>query len=407
MSLPQPKVEIGFDLTDRPNSPFFTLDDSLRGRLDNSDYRLGGFIFFDVTDRARGFSSNRGRPSQFSTFPAGQVTIELNNHDRAFDPLYTASPFFGNIIPRRQMRVSFGDYRVFTGWIEDWDLNYTPDGDSTVTAIAYDAFYIVANQNLAEFTPSVQTADERINTILDRPGVNWSTDLRDLEVSDQNMGAYQVDADTNALQYIQKIAESEPGEVFVNKDGAISFTNRLKYPQSAGLVTIGENGISFDSLRVIYGAEELYNEVTVSRLTGGTAIASDISSQNEYGVRAYSISDLLVESDDQIAEIAVEYASRFSQPEYRIEAAEIDMRKPSDTDRNKLFGLEIGDVVNVTFTPNQIPPAIVKYLEIINIEHVVTTSSHYMTLGFKEITYAPLVLDDEVFGKLDVGTLSW
>lgn len=407
MSHYEPLVEIGFDLTESPIGPFFRLDDDISGRLDNADFRLGGTIFYDVTDRVRNITSARGRPSQFSAFPAGQLTLEFNNHDRAFDPLYTASPFYGNIVPRREVRVSFGEQRVFTGWIEDWDLDYTPDGNSLVTAIAYDAFYILTNQNLAEFTPSVETADARINTILSRPGVNWPADLRNLETSTQNMGAYTVAAETNALTYIQNVAAAEPGEVFVDKAGNIAFTNRQKYPTSENLVTLGEGGIAFDNLRVIYGAEQLYNEVTISRLNGGTAIASDITSQGEYGVRAYSQSDLLVETDDQIVEIAVQYASQFSQPEYRVESLDIDLEKLSNENRDLILGLEIGSVVVWSFTPNNIAPAITRYLEIINIEHTVTTSTHDIMLGFKEITYAPLVLDDTLFGKLDVGTLSW
>lgn len=407
MTLPTPTVEIGFDLTDSPIGPFFRLDDDVAGRLDNTDFRLGGTIFYDVTDRVRSLSTQRGRPNEFSDFPSGQLSIELNNHDRAFDPLYTASPFFGNIVPRREVRVSFNGDRIFTGWIEDWDLEYTPDGDSTVSANAYDAFYIITNQTLSEFTPAVETADERINTVLSRPGVNWPTDLRNLEASTQNMGDYLIEADTNALTYIQNVARAEPGQVFVDKGGSIAFTNRQKYPTSTDLVTLGEGGIPFDNLRVIYGAEDLYNEVTISRLQGGTAIASDISSQGEYGVRAYSESDLLVETDDQIVEIALEYASRFSQPEYRVESLEVDMQKLSTVNKEAIFNLELGSVVEWVFTPNGISPAIDRYLEIINIQHVVTTSTHYVTLGFKEIRYAPLVLDDTLFGKLDVGTLSW
>jgi hypothetical protein len=278
--------------------------------------------------------------------------------------------------------LSIGEVRVFTGWIEDWNLEYRPDGDSLVTAIAYDAFYILTNQTLTEFTPSVETADERINTILSRPGVNWPEDLRNLEVSTQNMGAYLVDDGTNALTYIQNVAVAEPGEVFVDKGGSIAFTNRQKYPVSDGLVTLGDGGIPFDNLRVIYGAEELYNEVTISRKNGGTAIASDISSQGEYGVRAYSQTDLLVETNDQIAEIAVEYASRLSQPEYRVEALDVDMQKISTENKASVLGLEIGSVVEWAFTPNGISPAITRYLEIINIEHLITTSTHDVTFGF-------------------------
>lgn len=405
MSLPTPTVEIGFDLTDSPVGPFLRLDDPIAGRLDSPDYRLGGTIFYDVTDRVRTISSGRGRPSIFSAYPAGQVSIEFNNHDRAFDPLFEASPFYGNIVPRREIRLRFGTQRVFSGWIEDWDLNYLPNGDSTVTAIGYDAFYIIANQTLSAFTPAVETADERINTVLSRPGVGWPEELRDLEPSTQTMGDYPIDDGTSALTYIQNVALSEPGEVFIDKTGRVAFRNSETYPTSAGLVSLGDGGIGIDNLRVIYGAEQLFNEITITRKDGGTAIASDIASQNAYGIRAYNANDLLVETDQQAAQIAVDYASRFSQPEYTVESTQVDVQKLSDVNKEAVLGLELGSVVKLVFTPNNIPPAITKYLSIINIEHVVTTSTHYITFGFKEITYAPLVLDDAVFGMLDVGTL--
>ena len=405
MSLPTPKVEIGFDLTQSPIGPFLRLDDPVAGTLDSPDNRLGGGFFYDITDRVVNITSTRGRPSVFSGFPAGQISIELNNHDRAFDPLFLDSPFYGNIVPRREIRLSFGTDRVFSGWIEDWDLNYLPDGDSTVMATGFDAFYIIAGQTLDAFTPSVETADSRINTILSRPGVDWPVDLRDLEVSTQNMGTQAIEDGTSAFTYLQNIAQSEPGEVFVNKAGSVAFRNRDTYPTSDGLITLGDGGISIDNLRVIYGAEQLFNEITISRKDGGTAIASDIASQSAYGIRAYNDSDLLVETDDQVAAIAVDYASRFSQPEYRIESTQVDVQKLSDLNKANVLGLELGDVVKFVFTPNNIPPAITKYLRVINIEHSVTTSTHYITFGFKEITYAPLVLDDAVFGILDEARL--
>jgi hypothetical protein len=405
MSVPTPTVEIGFDLTGSAIGPFLRLDSAVAGTLDSPDNRLGGAGFYDITDRVVNITSTRGRPSIFSGFPAGQISIELNNHDRAFDPLFEASPFFGNIIPRREIRLSFGGERVFSGWIEDWDLNYLPNGDSTVMATGFDAFYIIANQSLGEFTPSVETADSRINTILSRPSVDWPLTLRDLEPSTQNMGAYLIEEGTSALTYIQNIAQSEPGEVFVNKLGEVAFRNRDTYPVSDGLVTLGEGGVGVDNLRVVYGAEQLFNEITITRKDGGTAIASDIRSQSEYGIRVYSDSDLLVETDEQIAEIAVDYAARFSQPEYRIESTQVDVQKLSELNKAAILGLELGDVAKFVFTPNNIPPAITKYLRIINIEHMVTTSTHYIVFGFKEITYAPLVLDDAVFGILDEARL--
>ena len=46
MSVPTPKVEIGFDLTDNLTGPYFRLDDPVFGQLDTSPYGLGGTIFF-------------------------------------------------------------------------------------------------------------------------------------------------------------------------------------------------------------------------------------------------------------------------------------------------------------------------------------------------------------------------
>ena len=115
MSIPTPKVEIGFDLTDSPIGPFFRLNDDESGRLDNTEYRLGGTIFVDVTDRVRQISLNRGKTRRFANFQSGQLSVEFNNHDRAFDPLYPDSPFAGNIIPRREVRVSLGTAVQFSG----------------------------------------------------------------------------------------------------------------------------------------------------------------------------------------------------------------------------------------------------------------------------------------------------
>ena len=119
MAIPTPKVEVGFDLTESPLAPFFRLDDSVQGVLDNTQYRLGGTLFYDVTSFVKTIDITRGRTQQFTTFPAGQCDVAFNNHLRTFDPLYDLSPYAGNIVPRREIRVSSNGTLTFTGWIED------------------------------------------------------------------------------------------------------------------------------------------------------------------------------------------------------------------------------------------------------------------------------------------------
>ena len=50
MPAPAVKVELGLDLGD--NSPQgFTLDDAVRGVLDNTSFILGGELFYDISNR--------------------------------------------------------------------------------------------------------------------------------------------------------------------------------------------------------------------------------------------------------------------------------------------------------------------------------------------------------------------
>jgi len=406
MSIPTPKVEIGFDLTDSPIGPFFRLDDDVAGRLDNTDYRLGGKIFYDVTDRVRTITWSRGKSRRFANFQAGSLSVEFNNHDRAFDPLYVDSPFYGNIIPRREIRVTSGAAIQFTGWIDDWGLTYTPDGNSLADAIASDAFTIIANQTISAETPIVQTTGERIDAILSSPGVAWSNELRSIETGEKNVGTQEIADNTNALNYMQKVTETEAGLFFVGKNGAITFRDGTQTATSLDLVTFDQQGgISYNNIGIVYGAELLYNEVTIANVGGGTATARDTASQGEYGIRSLTITDLLGATDEQSIELAIKYADLYSAPEYRIEQLEVGLHDLDPADQETVLNIELGSICKVVFTPNGIGDPIEKFIQVIRMNHNVRPESHFVTFGFQEIKYLALVLDDAVFGKLDVGTL--
>lgn len=406
MAIPTPKVEIGFDLTDSPIGPFFRLDDPTQGRLDNIEYRLGGTIFYDVTDRVKSFSISRGKPRRFSSFPAGQAVVEFNNHDRAFDPTYANSPFAGNIIPRREIRVTSGSAIQFTGWVEDWNLAYTPDGNSIADAEALDATTILAKQFLTPGTPTTQLTGARINAALSDAAVNWSTELRDIENGSVLAGSQAIDENTNVLQYLQSIAATEAGLLFIDKQGQVVFKNRQQAPSSSSLIVFDQdNGIPYVAIGIVYGSELLFNRVVIANVGGGTAVATDTASASTYGTRELVQTDLLGANDQQSVDLAVYYADLYSQPEYRVETLEINLNDLSSAEQADILGLEIGSICKVAFTPNGIGDPIEKYIQVIKIDHTVNPTFHKTTLGFQEIKYLYLVLDDAVFGKLDQGYL--
>jgi len=406
MAMPTEKVEIGFDLVSG-TGPFLKLDNPVSGRLDDPDWTLAGTIFFDVTERVKSFSLSRGRSSLFSSFPAGSATVVFNNHDRAFDPLYTASPFFGNIIPKREIRITSGNSVQFSGWIEDWNLSYSPNGDSIADAVAFDATGLLAGRTLPETTPTQQTSGARVNAVLDAAGVDWSPQLREIDTGQAILSNFEIPANTNALTYLQTVASTEAGNIFIGKNGKVVFQNRQKAATSESLVEFGEGGIAVQGLEVVYGSENLFNEITISREGGGTATAQDSNSIDGYGIRNLTISNLLFSTDEQSLELALNYAVEFSQPEYRFQSLDVPLHKLGSTDQEKIQNLEIGSICKVTFTPNGIGEPIARFVEVIRIEQDVNPETHFVSLGFSSLEYASLVLDDAEFGKLNAYSLSW
>jgi hypothetical protein len=408
MSIPATTVEIGFDLS-ALGGPFFILDDPVQGVLDNTEYTLGGTLFYDVSEYVRNVSVRRGKSRQLDRFTAGGATIELNNNSRAFDPENTASPFFGQIIPKRTIKVETGGSAVFYGVVDDWNLNYDLSGLSLAGADCVDGFTLLAQRALSASTETSQKTGARINAILDRSEVNWPSSLRDIDTGATTLQADVIQDGTNALEYLQLVTDSEPGSIFMGSDGFIVFKDRSVAPVSAGQVTFSDDGtgVEFSEVQVVYGSELLYNYVQIERNNGGTAIASDSDSINSYGQQALIQTGLLMNSDADALELANYLVSQYSEPEYRFETLTVQLEALSPTDQSDVLGLEIGDVARIKFTPNNVGSQIDKYASIIRIDHDIQPASHRITFGFQTLDYASLVLDDTEFGLLDTGRLGF
>jgi len=411
MSKPNQKIEIGFDLTDNNTGPYFRLDDPIAGVLDNTQYLLGGTIFFDVTSRVRGFTVRRGKSRQLDRYSTGQATVIFNNNDRAFDPEYEDSPYYGQVIPRREVRITSGTAVQYFGSIDDWNLLYEPNGDNLAEAICSDGLRILANQTIHERTNSEESSGSRVSTILSLPEVNWSPTARAIDTGRQTLGADTISQDTNALTYLQTVEASEPGSLFIGKSGSVTFRDRAVAPTSNVKILADDgSGIPYQGMRVVYGSELLYNDITIStKITGGTATASDSLSQGNYGVLALTQTDLLMDTTQAAQELADWYASIYSSPEFRFESVEVILNDLTTAQQDDILALELGSVVKIVFTPGnpKQSPAIEKYAEIIRLDNSVDSIFHKISIGFSTLDTAYLVLDDAVFGKLNSGALGF
>jgi hypothetical protein len=408
MTAPSTQVEIGFDLS-ALGGPFFILDDPVQGVLDNTTYTLGGTLFYDVSDDVLRVSVNRGKSRQLDKFTSGNAAITFINQDRAFDPLNASSPYFGQIIPRRTVRITTSGSAVFYGSIDDWSLSYDVSGYSTAGAVVSDGFTYLAQQVLTAHTATSQLSGARIGAVLDRSEINWPASLRDLDPGGMTLQADIIADGTNALDYLQLVNFSEPGALFMGADGSIVFRDRTDAPAGTGLVSFTDDGtgVPFVDVQVVYGSELLYNFIQIERANGGTATASDSDSQNSYGVIALVQSGLIMNTDPAAQDLADYLLGKYSEPEYRFESLTVALEDLSPSNQTAVLGLEIGDIAEIKFTPNNTGTQIDKYATIIRIDHEIVPMSHRITYGFETLDYASLVLDDTVFGLLDDGRLSF
>lgn len=408
MSIPATTVEIGFDLS-ALGGPFFILDDPVQGVLDNTEYTLGGTLFYDVSEFVRSVSVGRGKSRQLDRFTAGKATIEFNNNNRAFDPENTSGPYFGQIVPKKTIKVKTGGSAVFYGVVDDWNLNYDISGLSVANADCVDGFTLLSQRALSAHTATVELSGARINAVLDRSEVNWPASLRDIDTGSQTIQADAIEDGTNTLEYLQLVTDTEPGSIFIGSDGFFVFKDRSVAPVSSGLVTFSDDGtgVPFSNIQVVYGSELLYNYVQIERNNGGTAIVSDSDSINTYGQQALIKPNLLMNSDADALSLANYLLSRYSEPEYRFETLTVQLEALSSGDQANVLGLEIGDVAEIKFTPNNVGTQIDKYASIIRIDHDIRSDSHSITFGFETLDYASLVLDDLEFGLLNTGRLGF
>lgn len=408
MALPTIKVELAFNQKAPGN--WFTLGDATKGVLGNTTYVLQpGTNWGDVSAYIQSVSVSRGKSRALDRYQAGHLTVVFNNRNRYFDPTYTSSPYYGQIVPRRDIRIYANGVIVFYGTIDDWNLDYQPNGDSTATASAYDGFAFLANQTLTAQTYSSQLSGARVSAVLADASVNWTFGSA-VDAGSTTLQGDAVTANDNVLQYLQDIENTEPGDVFIAKSGALTFYDRSRVFPSSSVPVLADDGsgILYSQVRVTYGSELLYTQAEFTRKGSSTIVqANDLTAQGTYGIRTLSMTGLLSQNDTDLATLATYTVGQYAQPEYRFDQVEVIISRLSTTDQNTILGLELGSVCKVVFTPNGVGSPISQYAKVIGITHAASTVEHRVTLSLGTLTATSFILDDVGFGNLDYNNLGW
>ena len=415
MSQPQIQVLIGFQTTVGFGENF-QLDDAFYGVLDTAGRgTLSGIRPVDVTEFVQSISITRGRSRQLDEFNCGTAQINLWNKTRTFDPLNQSSPYWigaptnqTGIVPRLPVQVLANGIPIYTGLITDWDINYDLGFNDTVTVQCADNFTVLSNQQINQVTPSVEKTGARIDNVLNYAEIAYQG-ARSIDVGSSILGAFQIDQDTNCLNYLQQINTSEQGFLYMSANGTLTFKGRASVlnPVTGATFNGDGTGLPFNSLMNQYGDELLYNVINTQSPAGAVQTTSNATSIAQYQSQTYSLTDLLNSTTLEVAALGSYLLGRYQNPILRFNGLQSQLAGMTTAQQNIVLGLDLTSVCTVvknfvTGTPSSDSQTLI----VSGVNHTITPGNHVISFTF-ESTDANVyfVLDDAIFGTISTTNL--
>jgi hypothetical protein len=399
----------------------FTLDDPLKGVLDNTTYILDGDSeFADVMDSTVSINVRRGRRDAGDQFSAGTMTFTIQDVDGIFNPFDQNSPFYDTpqskpgLAPLREVRLirySSTDVpeSLFSGYVVTYNYNFALGGLDTVTVYCADQFYLLAQTFLDTFNVDPETSGERIETVLDLPEVDFPAGARNIATGTVDLGsvgAYTVPEGTNVLQYLTQINETaEFGRLFMSRAGVLTFQERIGNTLSAPVAAFKDDGTGykFDGVGISFEADSVVNRAVVSGLSGSSHTATDPASIATYFIQTTSITDSLLHNAGQI-QAAAEYLLN-PEPEPRYTSVATKYLMLTTAQKDTLATIDIGDTISVekSFPSGTGTTQLAQELSVEGIEHRLDFSTGHSVLYSTAPTTIvfELILDDLIYGVLD------
>lgn len=408
------EVDTGFDFSS------FTLDDALKGVLNNTTYTLGPNITYaDITPFVKRVSYKRGRQRNTDQFGAGtmQVLIDDELAGGALSPYDQGSPYYDpannqpGIAPLRAIRLSRDGEYLFQGVITDFTYQFDMGGDNTVLLNCADGFYKLAQATLDALNVSPETSGERIETILDLPEVNLFPGAeRNVDIGTVNLGhdnAYNIALGTNALAYIQQINQTaEFGRVFMARDGVFTFQPRVGVTLSSPVITFDDtgSGAKYNDLEIAFDASHVVNRATVEGLNNNAATSNDLASQATYFVQAVDIGNSLLHDQTEINAAAAYLIVGTPQP--RFTSVQTYLPALTSLQRDTIATIDIGDTITIAKQVTGVG-TISEELSIEGIEgRIDFDTGHTIRFYTSQTTIVyNLILDDAIYGVLDAANV--
>lgn len=405
--IPAPTVTVFLDLPFN-GSTFFTLNDATKGALDNTTYTLAGDLgTTEISADSYDISIRRGRGNFLDQTDVGTATVAFRNFARDWDQLNTSSPFAGTLGIGKQVTIDIYGQRIYTGYTDDWLNTYTFDGDAYGEFPCIDGLGVIARQQFNAWTTTAsQTAGPRMTSILNRAEVGWPGGAREIDTGVTVLQGDNVTWGSNPFNYMQLVAQTDQGNVFVDRTGVLVYRDRLALVNPNPLLTFADDGtgIPFADASISGAGERFYSQVSIDRVGGTTQTASDDAVGQASSIRRLSISELLMTTDAAALALAEWLLSLYKDPIPRVKTMTVNFAAlTDDLQRAQVASLDLNDVIHVTWTPLGLGSTIDEDYSIEQLEHDIPFGGpHTATFTLAPISQSSVfVLDDPTLGKLN------
>lgn len=373
----------------------------------------------DITQWVSQISVRRGRQRLLNEFEAGTATIVLFDNGSGLPAIPTDYIRTGKV--KITAKPFSTEYPIYYGFINSSDtrFNQSTDEISQLTFNCTDSFRLLNNAVITTVTgASAQLSGARIGKILDQ--VSFPAAPR---LIDAGMTTCQADPGTQrtSLDAIRTVEKTEGGGFFIDRSGAAKFLDRdsiyNKLYLASPLVTtrfvdfpLGIStylDVQYQNAVVRADDDLVYNDITVTRVGGTAQNKQNASSIATYFKRSAARNDVLMQTNAEAADLASVLLQTLKDADTRIDSVTVDL---SDVDSSKANRTLSKDLLDVVYAQKTMPDGSTLKSErtmIQGIQFNITPNKSSVTYYLAEPLLKGLILDDNVFGRLDYNYLGY
>ncbi len=320
-----------------------------------SDYTWTNVTSYLINER--GVNRSFGRDDNLEDVSPMELSFELRNNDRRFEPEYTSSPYYPNVVPGRPCRVRMVQDAVTYDWafgyIQDFPQVYEEGSLFGTVPIVAHCFLERMNQDTLGERPFLsQLAGGRMTALLNTAGQPLAR--RTLDAGANTLMTQTVTGGSSG-DHARQAARSDRGLVFFNgagyaifQDGNRRTTNTRSTVSQA---TLGPSSLQYRRPQFHAPAGLIRNEINLRRPGGVEQVSVDSVSQKKYGRRSYG-DELLLATDAALATRAAALLADYKDPSLRVKSVEFNPAQGAGFWAHSL-GVQLSDRYTWVFDPMQ------------------------------------------------------